>query len=234
MVEEAAFAGGLAVFDDDIVVDPVKTDVHLVTARNKGAFVVIGVVVDVVSRIVGVVEIEGAAVVVALGAVGVGTVADQTDMAVVVLDIVLAVFGHVEVEARIGNHDFVVFAATEVEGQTSGVFELLLGLFVHSLHIRDEDDVLELVADGLGGGDRSAADGEVGEMRGIGVVEPQAVNGDAGDVADVRAGGGFRGEKDDPGDVGWYVDGHVLDADVGPAFLGEFGTGIPLVVQFSC
>ena len=69
VVEEFAFAGGFAVPDGDVVVAAIETDEHTVVAGNEGGFLVNGLIVNVITGIVGVVEIERAAEVVAFGAV---------------------------------------------------------------------------------------------------------------------------------------------------------------------
>ena len=87
LVEKAAFAGCLAVFDDDIVAHTVETDVHFFITGNECTFIICSMVVDVISCIVAVVQIQVAAVVVAFGAVARGVVTDHSDGAIVVFDV---------------------------------------------------------------------------------------------------------------------------------------------------
>lgn len=99
LVEKAAFAGCLAVFDDDIVAHTIETDVHFFITGNECTFIICSMVVNVISCIVAVVQIQVASVVVANGAVVGGVVADHADVAVGVFDVVLAVFVNVVVDA---------------------------------------------------------------------------------------------------------------------------------------
>ena len=69
LVEEFSVAPCLAIFDDHVVVCPVEADEHLVVARNEHTFIIGGVVVDVVPRVVAVVQIQVTAVVVAFDTV---------------------------------------------------------------------------------------------------------------------------------------------------------------------
>jgi len=98
VVEEFAFAGGFAVADGDAVVAAVKADEHPAVAGDEGRFVVNCLVVNVITGVIGVVEIEGAVVVVALGAVAGGVVADHPDFAIRIFNIVRAVLVDVVVE----------------------------------------------------------------------------------------------------------------------------------------
>lgn len=98
MIEEFALAGGFAVPDVDVVVTSIETDEHPVVAWDEGGFLVNGLIVNVITGVIGVVEIEGAAEVVALGAVAVGVVADHPDLAVSEFDVVAAVLVDIVVE----------------------------------------------------------------------------------------------------------------------------------------
>ena len=99
LVKEFSSAFCFAVFDDDVIVHPVKADVHLIATGNERTFVICRVVVDVVPCVVAVVQIQVAAVVVAFGAVARGVVTDHSDGAIVVFDVVSAVLVDVVVEA---------------------------------------------------------------------------------------------------------------------------------------
>ena len=149
VVEEFALAGGLAVADGDAVVATVKADKHAAVARNKGGLEVNGLIVNIVAGIVGVVEVEGAAVVVALSAVAGGVVADHPDLTIRIFDVVGAVLVDVVVEPRIRDVDLVVFAVPQLEDETSRVGVLLLGLPFHPFGRRNQRHLLQVVIDFL-------------------------------------------------------------------------------------
>lgn len=145
MIEEFALAGGFAVPDVDVVVTSIETDEHPVVAGDKGGFLVNGLIVNVITGVIGVVEIEGAAEVVALGAVAVGVVADHPDLAVSEFDVVAAVLVDIVVETRIRDIDMVGVAVPKVEDDASRVKILLLGLPFHPLGGRDEGHFVQMI-----------------------------------------------------------------------------------------
>ena len=147
MIEEFAFAGGLAVPDGDVVVAAIEADEHPVVAGDEGGFLINGLIVNVIPGIVGVVEIEGASEVVALGAVAVGVVADHPDLAVGELDVVAAVLDDIVVETRIRDIDMVGIAVPKVEDDASRVKILFLGLPFHPLAVRDEGHFVQMIVD---------------------------------------------------------------------------------------
>lgn len=57
-VENAAFSRSFTVFDDHVVAATVETDEHLVIAWYERTFVVCGLIVNVITRIVGIVEVQ--------------------------------------------------------------------------------------------------------------------------------------------------------------------------------
>lgn len=63
-------------------------------------------------------------------------------------------------------------------------------------------------------------------MRGVCIFERETVNDDVGDIVHGKVGGclAFRGKQDYFGDFIGYVDFHIVDVDIGPAFLCQFGT----------
>ena len=149
LVEKASFAGRLAVFDNHIVADAVETDVHFLITRNECAFIISGMVVDVVSCIVTVVQIQVASVVVAYGAVVRGVIADHADTAVGVLDVVLAVFVDVKVDARLFHVHDIVFVAAQFECNAPRIGGLCGGLHLHPLLGRYQIDLLNVIVDGF-------------------------------------------------------------------------------------
>ena len=134
LVEEFSVAFCFTVFNDDIVSDPVKTDKHLVTTGDEHTFIICGMVVDVVPRVVAVVQIQVAAVVVAHGAVACGIVADHADVAAVVSDVVLAVLVDIVVESRLVNVHDIVLVAAQVEGHASRIGTFCGGLYAHFVY----------------------------------------------------------------------------------------------------
>ena len=149
LVEKAAFAGCLAVFDNHIVADAVETDVHFLITRDECAFIIGGMIVDVVPCIVAVVQIQVASVVVAYSSVVRCVIADHADAAVGVLDVVLAVFIDVKVDARLPHVHYIVFVAAQLECNASRIGRFCGGLHLHPLLRRYQIDLLNVVVDGF-------------------------------------------------------------------------------------
>ena len=233
LVEELPVAFGFAVFDDDVVVRAVEADEHLVAARDEHTFVIGGVVVDVVPCVVTVVQVQVAAVVVALGAVARGVVTDHADVATGVVDVVLAVFLDVVVEPRLLDAHDIVFVAAQVEGHAAGIDVFGGGLHLHSAFRRYQVGLLYLVIDGLDGVYRDVGNDEIGQMSRVRVMEVQTVDFDVGDVVYGHRCGFLCIEEDDFRDVVGHIHNEVLNVDVRPAFFREFGTGVDGIVQLS-
>ena len=233
LVEEFSVAFGLAVFDDDVVVRAVEADEHLVAAGDEHTFVIGGVVVDVVSCIVAVVQVQVATVVVALGAVARGVVTNHADVAAGVVDVVLAVFLDVIVEPRLLDAHDIVFVAAQVEGHTAGVDVFGGGLHLHSAFGRYQVGLLYLVIDRLDGVYRDVGNNEISQMSRVSVMEMQTVDLDLGDVVYSHRCGFLGIEEDDFRHIVGHIHNEVLDVDVRPAFFREFGTGVDGIVQLS-
>lgn len=132
LVEEFSSAGGLAVFDDDVVVDPIEADEHIVATGDKRTFIISCLIVDVVSCVIAVVQIEVTSVIVAYCAALSGVVADHADVATGKVNVVGAVFVNIVVEARLFNVYDVVLVAAQVEGHASRIYVFSCGLHFHT------------------------------------------------------------------------------------------------------
>ena len=132
LVEEFSSAGGLAVFDDDVVVDPIEADEHIVATGDKRTFIISCLIVDVVSCVIAVVQIEVTSVIVAYCAALSGVVADHADVATGKVNVVGAVFVNIIVEARLFNVYDVVLVAAQVEGHASRICVFSRGLHFHT------------------------------------------------------------------------------------------------------
>ena len=115
MVKKFALPLTFAIFDDDIVVVAIKTDEHSVITWYKQAFVVKGLIVDVILGIITVVEIKCALIVFSFRPLRAAIVTNHPYCAIVVVDVVLAVGFDVVVEAGLRDVDLVVFVTTKVE-----------------------------------------------------------------------------------------------------------------------
>ena len=162
LVEEFSVSLCFTVFDDNIVCDTVKTDEHLVTTGDEHTFIICSMVVYVIPRVVTVVQIQVAAVVVAFDTVIFGVVANHADIAVSVVDVVLAVLVDVVVEPRLVDAHDIVLVAAQVEGHASRIDAFCGGLYGHFVYGWYQVSLLYLIVDGLDGSYRSVGDNEVG------------------------------------------------------------------------
>ena len=90
-IEQGGGTRGFAVFDGHIILGSIKIHKHLGTARNEVAFLIVSTIVNKITVVVRIVEIEIALLIDALGIVDICGIANHADGATGESDIVLTV-----------------------------------------------------------------------------------------------------------------------------------------------
>ena len=121
LIKKFSCSGGFAVFDGHVVICTIKANKHFLATRDERAFKISGMIVNIIPRVIAVVQVQVAAVVFAHGAVAHGIVTDHSDIAAFVIDIVLAIFLDIIVEPRLFDIYDIVLAVSQVEGHAAQV-----------------------------------------------------------------------------------------------------------------
>ena len=101
--KRTVLASGFAIADSDIVVISIKSNSHLVVTRDKRRFVINSMIVNVITGVIIVVQVDVAAVIIALRAIVRRIVTNHSNVAVGVLNIVGTIFVDIVVEPRTGD-----------------------------------------------------------------------------------------------------------------------------------
>lgn len=145
----------------------------------------------------------------------------------------MAVLIDIEVQSRFGNVHLVALVFAQIDNQTARIDEFLLCLLFHLINGGYQFHVVNLVIDWIFGYYTCIADDKAGRLDRVVVLEFQPVDFYVGDIPDVTGNLSFGVEKDDFREIFFNVYRHVLDLDVGPAFLRKFGARVSLLINFT-
>ena len=234
-VKQGCGAIGLAVLDGHIVIIAVKIDKHLAATGDKGAFIILCMIINIVAVVIGIVQIERALLIDPFGIIMGRAVADHAHGTAGESQIILAVRQDVIVEPGVQDFDRILFATTEVNGQSGRIGILFGGLLDLSVGHGQQVHIADVVLYSFRGFDRRTGNDEVGGMARAGVAERQAINLDTGDIVHGFRIGNLAGrlEEYNLGDLVGHIDDHILNLHVGPALTGNLGTRDGLVVQLA-